>query len=189
MLMLLVFFMIVPVFLHAEVIRFDYPTVDNIALDWCLTWAADCGKPAADYFCRLKGYQQSVNFQEAQDVGYTKLPKTGQICSAQYCDSFAFVDCQGYSSTTPPYNPGQPGQQNSYSYPSIRGYRLDWCRLWATDCGQGAADSFCRSMGYSRAISFDIDSDIGLRSPTMVIESGQICSEAFCDGFKYINCQ
>jgi|GEM_PF-3078332 hypothetical protein len=76
----------------------------------------------------------------------------------------------------------------TFNHPTIKGYRLDWCRLWATDCGKGAADAFCRLRGYARAESWEMDPDIGLRSPTYVIDSGQICNQWFCDGFKYITC-
>ena len=77
----------------------------------------------------------------------------------------------------------------TFHYPTIQGHRLDWCRQWAKDCGKGAANSFCRSKGYSRAKSWEIDSDIGQHSPTYVIETGQICDQSFCDGFKYIECE
>jgi hypothetical protein len=77
----------------------------------------------------------------------------------------------------------------TFNAPMFRGYRLDWCSRWATNCGKGAADRFCRSQGFSQASSWAIDYDIGLRSPTYVIETGQICKDKFCDGFKYITCK
>ncbi len=80
-------------------------------------------------------------------------------------------------------------QRQYFFRPMINGYRLDWCRVWAADCGQGAADAFCKNNGYWRAISFEIDDDIGLGDPTYVIGTGQICSEQFCDGFKVISCE
>ena len=79
-------------------------------------------------------------------------------------------------------------REKIFYYPKIKGYRLDWCRIWGRDCGKGAADAFCRLKGYTEAKSWEIDPDIGLRSPTYVIDSGQICNQSFCDGFKYITC-
>ncbi|AEA34567.1 WSC domain-containing protein [Hippea maritima] len=76
----------------------------------------------------------------------------------------------------------------TFKYPKINGYRLDWCRLWAQDCGKGAADEFCKKMGFKRAISFEEDYDIGAKSPTYVIDDGKICNQGFCDGFRYITC-
>ncbi len=81
-----------------------------------------------------------------------------------------------------------PKTMKTFRYPKINGYRLDWCRLWAQDCGEGAADTFCKRMGFKRAINFQEDYDIGARSPTYVIDSGKICNQSFCDGFKYITC-
>jgi hypothetical protein len=80
-------------------------------------------------------------------------------------------------------------QSNMFRQPMFRGYRLDWCKSWGSFCGQGAADAFCKSKGFSKAESWEIDPDIGLRTPTYIIGSGQICSENFCDGFKYIKCR
>jgi hypothetical protein len=71
----------------------------------------------------------------------------------------------------------------------VNRYRLDWCHKWATDCGKGAADAFCRSKGLQRAAVFEQDPDIGQRSATYVLGTGQICDEGFCDGFKFIECE
>ena len=77
----------------------------------------------------------------------------------------------------------------TFRYPTINGYRLDWCRKWAQDCGKGAADAFCKRIGFTKAISFEEDYDIGAKSPTYVIDDGKICNQSFCDGFKYITCE
>ena len=78
---------------------------------------------------------------------------------------------------------------NLFIRPKIDGYRLDWCREWAIDCGKGAADAFCKRFGYTGAKSWEIDSDIGLTIPTKIITSGKICNQDFCDGFKFIKCK
>jgi hypothetical protein len=170
--------MIIPSSSDAQVRRFHRPTVGGIALDWCLTWAQNCGQAAADNFCRWQGYDRAVNFRQAPDIGYTRILRTGQICNQRYCDGFAFIDCAR----------ARPAPR-TFNYPMIKGYRLDWCRTWARDCGGGAAHAYCRSMGYSRARSWQMDPDIGLRSATYVIHGGQICNQRFCDGFRYIVCE
>lgn len=76
-----------------------------------------------------------------------------------------------------------------FKNPMVKQYRLDWCYRWAADCGQGAADAFCRSKGLRRAKAFEQDPDIGRRSPTYVLGTGQVCDEGFCDGFKFIECE
>jgi hypothetical protein len=82
-----------------------------------------------------------------------------------------------------------PPTRHVFRNPMVKQYRLDWCYTWAADCGQGAADAFCRSKGLQRAKSFEQDPDIGRRSPTYVLGTGQICDEGFCDGFKFIECE
>jgi len=78
--------------------------------------------------------------------------------------------------------------QKTFPYPKIHGYRLDWCKHWAQECGQGAADAFCQAKGFQKAIAFEEDSDIGAQSPTYVIGDGKICDQEFCDGFISITC-
>ena len=83
----------------------------------------------------------------------------------------------------------QPAVTQRFDSPVFGGNRLDWCLRWGTDCGNGAADAFCRSKNPSwRALKWEQDVDIGQRSPTKIIETGQICDQQFCDGFKYIEC-
>ena len=76
-----------------------------------------------------------------------------------------------------------------FNAPRIGGVRLDWCKYWARDCGKPAADAFCRSRGYRRAVDFAQARDIGRWTGTKVIATGQICSGDFCDGFRYIICR
>lgn len=84
----------------------------------------------------------------------------------------------------------KPGQSayEIFDRPIYKGYRLDWCRVWGEECGKGAADAFCKKMEYSGAESWEIDPNIGDKSPTIIIDTGQICNQFFCDGFKYIKC-
>ena len=63
-------------------------------LDWCLSWATDCGKPAADAYCDWKGFSKSSDFQIAPDIGLTRIISSGQVCSDPGCDGFKFITCQ-----------------------------------------------------------------------------------------------
>jgi len=76
----------------------------------------------------------------------------------------------------------------TYNKPKIGGLRLDWCRVWANECGQPAANAFCQSEGYSGATSFTKASNIGAFAKTRVIGSGQVCDQPGCDGFAKIRC-
>jgi|EndMetStandDraft_9_1072997.scaffolds.fasta_scaffold91789_2 cytolethal distending toxin subunit A len=64
------------------------------------------------------------------------------------------------------------------------GTRLDNCDHFGTQCGQPAADDFCRIQGYQYARAFDVEH----ASPTKVINYGQKCIGSNCVAFKYIAC-
>ena len=83
--------------------------------------------------------------------------------------------------------PGKPPTR-TFAQPRLGGYRLDWCRLWGRQCGRPAADAFCRRQGFARASQFAIAHDIGHRTPTQIIGSGQVCDRRLCDGFNRIVC-
>jgi len=76
----------------------------------------------------------------------------------------------------------------TFRYPKHKGCRLDWCLNWAMGCSEPAASAWCRSKGYDRAIKWAIDKDIGKTLPTCVFNTGQVCRDAYCDGFLYITC-
>ena len=40
---------------QAETKTFNRPRTRSVDLDWCLTWDANCGEPAAKAFCSLFG--------------------------------------------------------------------------------------------------------------------------------------
>lgn len=73
----------------------------------------------------------------------------------------------------------------SFTNPSVKGKRLDWCKEWGEKCGKPAAQAFCWYQDMGKVMSFSIDKAISL--PTRVISSGQICDTG-CDSFKKITC-
>ncbi|MBW1744301.1 MAG: PAN domain-containing protein [Deltaproteobacteria bacterium] len=76
---------------------FRKPMVKRYRLDWCRQWAADCGKGAADAFCRAKGFRNAKAFEQDPDIGGhspTYVIGTGQICDEGFCDGFKFVECE-----------------------------------------------------------------------------------------------
>ena len=64
------------------------------------------------------------------------------------------------------------------------GIRLDYCLSFGRDCGQPAADYFCRQNGYERASDFRKEDKIG---HTKIFKTGEICERENnnCGGFKY----
>ena len=76
----------------------------------------------------------------------------------------------------------------TFHNPRIGGVRLDWCRLWAQQCGRPAANAFCRRHGYVRSIAHRKAVNIGRWTQTRIIATGQICAANGCDGFRRITC-
>jgi hypothetical protein len=80
-----------------RVAAFPNPTWNGQHIDRCLHWGQDCGKPAADYFCRTKG------FADAQDFRYGPLRPTlvvgdNKVCDAEGCGGFTEIHCTGQPS-------------------------------------------------------------------------------------------
>ena len=79
--------------------------------------------------------------------------------------------------------------ETEYTYPTVKTssgteVALDWCRVWANDCGKGAADVFCRQAGHqgaARFVRFD-----GMKK-TWVIDDKKEC-DGPCASFKSIVC-
>jgi|GEM_PF-1090971 len=78
---------------------------------------------------------------------------------------------------------------NTFNNPTYKGYRVDICLTWGSNCQEPAATKFCQEMGYTKAKSWEIAHDIGHITPTYVIGDGKICNQSFCDGFKFIECE
>jgi len=72
--------------------------------------------------------------------------------------------------------------------PQHQGYRIDLCLLEGEACGMPAADVWCHQRGYQRAIRWTVAPDIGAQSPTIMLGSGQICNQWYCDSFTTLTC-
>ena len=72
----------------------------------------------------------------------------------------------------------------TFHEPMIKGYRLDLCLHWGRECGQAAAEA-CDG----HVVEWKTAPDIGASSPTYVMGDDKVCTENFCDGFKFITCK
>lgn len=88
--------------------EFVNPTVnardDNIyALDWCREWGANCGEPAAQYYCyQRKNLKYVIDFKAATAKPWrTALPKTSEICTGGNCAAFEMVRCSDKPAVMP----------------------------------------------------------------------------------------
>lgn len=184
---------------------FSHPTVRvnhrNVKLDWCLNFGKDCGKPAADNFCRHKGWDKAVDFDGPEEV---KCPDSRPECVATWvlgsqqpctpsgypCNTFKFIKC---GKDRKPHGP-------RYDHPTVlyKGRRapLDNCLTFGKDCGQPAAEYFCQRHGWARAAGFG--GPVGQQCPadhpdcvaTVVLKTREPCTPGQwpCSAFEYIEC-
>jgi hypothetical protein len=61
-------------------------------LDWCYTWAKNCGQPVADKYCWIKGYEKAVRFEPAH-ASPTQLIEDGKVCNGGFYTSFKYIEC------------------------------------------------------------------------------------------------
>ncbi len=74
---------------QADVRGYSAPVVNGSRLDACLTGDGDCdcGKPAADAFCRGQGFEIAFLFQR-QAATDTKRLGSGEFCAGAACTGF-----------------------------------------------------------------------------------------------------
>ncbi len=79
--------------------------------------------------------------------------------------------------------------EQDFVKPKVGIFRLDWCKVWAGQCGKPAADKFCQTKGFTQSNNFEEAVDIGASTPTIIITTGQQCADPSCDGFTFITCE
>jgi hypothetical protein len=159
---------------------FPKPRWFDQRLDWCLYWGTECGQPAADNFCKRRRFTGARNFAADPNIGSsepTSVSGTNQVCNQSFCTGFKFITCHG-----------PIPRERLFANPAWKGYRLDVCLTWGTDCGKPAADAYCRNKGFSSSFYSVVDAQPGY-AHTRLIGTDQICDKNFCTGFQMIVCQ
>ncbi len=99
------------------------PKMSNgYAVDWCLHWGAECGKPAADQYCRLSGYPAgAANFTTAY-MFPTWVLGDNKPCNINQCAGFSMIQCAASPApaapapAAPPPGPAAPGEIDGWTY-------------------------------------------------------------------------
>jgi len=77
---------------HALERTFPRPTHKNSPrLDNCENFGSSCGQPAADHYCRIKGYERASQFQ-TEPASPTRV-MSGKVCQDSGCVGFRFIVC------------------------------------------------------------------------------------------------
>lgn len=85
----------------AGVRNYFSPQVEDARLSFCLQSSDQCGKPVADAFCQVNGFEEAVLFQREEVSGgilATMYPDTGARCDADTCTSFHQIKCRSSES-------------------------------------------------------------------------------------------
>ncbi len=77
---------------RATVREFFAPRVDGKRLDSCLADAQDCGKPAADAYCKVQGFDSALLFQREAVTDTIRLANGGS-CTGPSCNGFKQIKC------------------------------------------------------------------------------------------------
>jgi hypothetical protein len=66
--------------------------VREARLDWCREWTVNCGKPAADAYCKSQGLPRgALRFEIQKHVPYTVTITERRLC--EDCDGFKLIVC------------------------------------------------------------------------------------------------
>ena len=76
----------------AQQVRFDNPRIEGAIVDWCSTWAQNCGAGGANLYCQRRGYSQAVNWGTF-NPGRTWVIGSDRLCEGDFCVGFSHVTC------------------------------------------------------------------------------------------------
>ena len=76
---------------EAGVRNFFSPLLEGARIDACLSDGL-CGKPAADAFCKVQGYDKALIFQRETSSGARALD-SASVCSGSSCTALKQVKC------------------------------------------------------------------------------------------------
>ena len=163
--------------LSVDTITFDNPMNNGKLVDWCLTFQADCGKPAADAYCQMRGYGDAIIHPKRQVYHQETLTmEQPSICSPSrniICNSFDYITCRVL--------------EHTFEYPMEHDRALDACLSYSRSCGIPAANAYCKDMGYVMASEYFI---IESRGETMAHGDHSVCDPNWhpCNTFTSITC-
>jgi hypothetical protein len=163
----------------AEQRRFVQPRVNGLIVDRCSPWGSNCGQGGADAFCRQQGYDRAAAWDLVRP-GRTWVLGTERACVGRDCEGFRYVDCARHNTNYP----GSPHGSERFDFPRVNGIPVDRCAVWGERCGQGGADQFCATKGFSRAAYFETYRP----GRTWVIGSRRTCEGGECEALRTVTC-
>lgn len=77
----------------AQPVRVNRPMMNGRIVDWCWTWASNCGGPAANVVCRQLGYRGATYYATFLVPGGTYVMGARRYCQGAQCRGFNYVMC------------------------------------------------------------------------------------------------
>lgn len=162
---------------------FWQPQYHGQPLNYCTLKGSQCGMPVATQFCHMMGYERATQATIANNVGLTHFIDTSARCVGWQCNGFKTIECTSTISDNPPQ--AWHYRFKRFVYPGYNHYRVDWCYDGHKGCGQKAAFSFCRRMGYMGVKKYTVQKHI---AATQAIGNQKLCFGTDCNAFAEINC-
>lgn len=77
---------------------YEKPRLEGYRVDWCESWAKNCGTPAANRFCRMKrgAGSRATEARIEHDIGKASPTRTlvgKKVCAKKACDGFLKIRC------------------------------------------------------------------------------------------------
>ena len=80
---------------EADVRNFFSPQLADARVAFCMQSSDECGKPVADAWCQVNGFDEAVLFQRAEMPSLATLyTDTGALCSEDTCVGFHQIKCR-----------------------------------------------------------------------------------------------
>lgn len=159
------------------------PMYQGARLNYCMLDAKTCGQAVADDYCRMMGYQSANEALKANNVGVTHFLASHAKCQGWQCDGFKLIRCVGKIKHQPMQ--GYYYRYRRFVYPRFGHYRVAWCYADHKHCGEKAAYSFCRRMGYMGSKRYTQQQGV---QATKSLGDQKLCFGSDCTGFHEIIC-
>ena len=155
---------------HAEdrpgqpvVATFTKPKINGKYVDWCRSPIGQCGRQAADAYCKSKGYVASQRYVKASDKTYnTRYISGGATCKNPFkCDWFYRISCTKPAAAQAPAGKTNPprGDANGlvtkyFHWKQYASNPVDFCKSPTGKCGFATATAMCQRKGFQFANNY-----------------------------------
>lgn len=78
---------------HYRQRRFAFPRMDHYRVAWCYQHGKNCGRQAADSFCRRLGYLKANDYKKQSQIAATKALGNQKLCFGKKCNGFEYITC------------------------------------------------------------------------------------------------